>query len=167
MWKCWLKLFSFVEYIILTLNCNKNICLVIESPLKGIRMSLVWTSKEVVSHIEKEDMYLSVFNYCICDFPYHCHSFNPYPCRSVADPRPSPLIFIPGWGLKGQKHFFGDLAPLYIKAWICHCRLLPFLFCYSVYYKVSLLFTTVPLFLIPKKTQGTLYQESRSGGLSI
>ena len=76
MWKRWLKLFSFVEYIILTLNCNKSICLVIESPLKGIRTSLVWTSKDVVSHIEKEAMGLSIFNPLSPDSDQHQFSPN-------------------------------------------------------------------------------------------
>ena len=75
---------------------------------------------------------------------------------------PRPLFLDQTEGRRAKKNFW-DLAPLYIKAWICHCHLLPFLLCYSVYYKVSLLLTSVPLFLIPKKKkpQGTLYQESR------
>ena len=74
---------------------------------------------------------------------------------------PRPLFLDQTEGRRAKKNFW-DLAPLYITAWICHCHLLPFLLCYSVYYKVSLLLTSVPLFLIPKKKpQGTLYQESR------
>ena len=110
-------------------------------------------------------------NYCICDFPCHCHSLNPSPCRSVADPRgppPRPLFLDQTEARRAKKNFW-DLAPLYIKAWICHCHLLPFLLCYSVYYKVSLLLTSVPLFLIPKKkNHKALYTKNlESGGHSI
>lgn len=73
MWKCWLKLFSFVEYIILTMNCNESMCLVIEGPLKKGDTYV----PSLVSYIEKEAKRLPMFNYCMCDFPCHCHSFKP------------------------------------------------------------------------------------------
>ena len=183
MWKRWLKLFSFVEYIILTLNCNKSICLVIESPLKGIRMSLVWTSKEVVSHIEKETMGLSIFNPLSPDSDQHQFSPNNIQWLSRDTVKRINKLMITkakyldlllnslDWFLK---EMYGDqfgefVCRYYIKAWICHCHLLPFLLCYSVYYKVSLLLTSVPLFLIPKKkNHKALYTKNlESGGHSI
>ena len=34
-----------------------------------------------VSCIEEEAMSLSVFYYCICDFPHHCYRFKPTSCH--------------------------------------------------------------------------------------
>ena len=47
----------------------------------GLRTSLVWISKPVVSHIEKEVISLSVFYYWIFAFLSLCSSFNPSLCR--------------------------------------------------------------------------------------
>ena len=49
--------------------------------LAGVRMSLIWISKAVASCIEEEAMSLSVFYYCICDFPRRCCSFEPTSCH--------------------------------------------------------------------------------------
>ena len=154
MWKCWLKLFSFVEYIILTLNCNESMCLVIEGPLQGhtyvpgLNFKRSHFTYWKGGHVAVDIWLLSIFDYCryltIVTISTHVYVVQWW----IQGP---PLIFRPNWGLQGQKKFFWDLAPLYMKAWICRCRLLPFLLCYSVYCKVSFLFTSVPLFLIPKK----------------
>ena len=38
-------------------------------------------------------------------------------------------VHVVQWWIQGER----ELAPLYMKAWIRHCQLLPFLLCYSFY----------------------------------
>ena len=45
-------------------------------------MSLIWISKAVISRIEEKVMSLSVFYYCICDFPHCWYSFEPTLCNN-------------------------------------------------------------------------------------
>ena len=49
--------------------------------LRG-RMSLIWISKAIISRIEEKAMSLSVFYYCICDFPHCWCSFKPTLCNN-------------------------------------------------------------------------------------
>ena len=50
--------------------------------LGGEFMSLIWISKAVISFIEEKVMSLSVFYYCICDFPHCWCSFKPTLCNN-------------------------------------------------------------------------------------
>ena len=45
-------------------------------------MSLIWISKAVILFIEEKVMSLSVFYYCICDFPHCWCSFKPTLCNN-------------------------------------------------------------------------------------
>ena len=52
-----------------------------EALLGGLHISPIWSSKPVISCIEKEAMPLSVFYHCICVFLCHCRSFDPSLCH--------------------------------------------------------------------------------------
>ena len=48
---------------------------------EGVRISLGCSSKAVVPRIEEEALSLSVFHYCVCDFPHRCRSFETTLCH--------------------------------------------------------------------------------------
>lgn len=95
---------------------NIHLLSIIEAFLsRAVRMSLVWISKVVVSHID-EDVAVSILQYCNCHSSCHCRSFHPSSCclspfYPVTDPWgrgpvPPPHPFIPRSGRSPPPHIW-------------------------------------------------------------